>query len=67
MARSASREEFVYESYIGTLFRVRAVEETMVGNYRAVVPELTGSGHVTAMHQFVLDPDDPLKHGFLMT
>ena len=60
-------EEFVYESYIGTLFRVRAVAETMMGNYKAIVPELTGSGHVTAMHQFVLDPDDPLKHGFLMT
>ena len=60
-------EEFVYESYIGTLFRVRAVAETIVGNYPAIVPELTGSGHVTAMHQFVLDPDDPLKHGFLMT
>ena len=60
-------EEFVYESYIGTLFRVRAVAETKVGDYPAIVPELTGSGHVTAMHQFVLDPDDPLKHGFLMT
>ncbi len=60
-------EEFVYESYIGTLFRARAVAETAVGDYPAIVPELTGSGHVTAMHQFVLDPDDPLKHGFLMT
>lgn len=60
-------EEFVYESYIGTLFRVRAVAETRVGDYPAIVPELTGSGHVTAMHQFVIEPDDPLKHGFLMT
>lgn len=60
-------EEFVYESYIGTTFRVRAIAETTVGNYPAIVPELTGSGHVTAMHQFVLDPEDPLKHGFLMT
>ena len=60
-------EEFVYESYIGTLFRARAVGETRVGDYPAIVPELTGSGHVTAMHQFVIDPDDPLKHGFLMS
>ena len=60
-------EEFVYESYIGTLFRARVVEETTVGGHPAIVPELTGSGHVTAMHQFILDPDDPLKHGFLMT
>ena len=60
-------EEFVYESYIGTLFRARAIGETKVGDYPAIVPELTGSAYVTAMHQFVIDPDDPLKHGFLMS
>ena len=60
-------EEFVHESYIGTLFRARIVEETRVGDYPAIIPELTGSAHITAMQQFVVDPDDPLKDGFLMS
>jgi len=59
-------QEFVHESIIGTLFRGKLVEETLVGNYRAAIPEVTGSSFVTGIHQFILDRDDPLKYGFLL-
>ncbi|NPV70381.1 MAG: proline racemase [Firmicutes bacterium] len=59
-------EEFVHESIIGTCFRARVVGETTVGPYKAVIPEVTGSAYVTGIHQFVVDPDDPLKDGFLL-
>jgi len=59
-------EEFVHESIIGTIFRARVVEETAVADYRAVIPEITGSAYVTGIHQFVVDPEDPLKNGFLL-
>jgi len=59
-------EEFGHESIIGTLFRARALEETDVAGYTAVVPEITGSAYVTGIHQFVVDPADPLKEGFLL-
>ena len=59
-------EELVNESYIGTLFRGRVVEEAQVGDYPAIIPELTGSAWITGMHQFVVDPADPLKDGFLI-
>jgi proline racemase len=57
-------EDFVHESVIGGLFRGVAVEETKVGAFDAVVPEITGSAHITAFHDFVIDPGDPYKYGF---
>jgi len=59
-------EEFVHESIIGTTFKARVVETTTVGNLPAVIPEITGRAYVTGLHQFVVDPDDPLKQGFLL-
>ncbi len=59
-------EEFVYESIIGTLFRGRLVETAEVGEFKAVVPEITGSAYITGFNQFVIDPNDPVKHGFML-
>jgi trans-L-3-hydroxyproline dehydratase len=57
---------FVNESPIGTRFAGRLIEETRVGPYRAVIPEVTGSASITGFHTFVLDADDPLPEGFLL-
>ena len=57
-------EPFVYESVIGTKFTGRALRETMVGPYRAVVPEITGSAYITGHSQFLIDDEDPVKYGF---
>ncbi len=59
-------EEFVSESIAGTLFKGRLVEKTRVGDLDAVVPEVEGTAYVTGFSQFVLDPSDPLKEGFLL-
>ncbi len=59
-------EEFVHESIIGSLFRARAVEETQVGPYSAVVPEVTGSAYIMGINQLFIDPDDPHRNGFLL-
>ncbi|MFZ0450209.1 MAG: proline racemase family protein [Desulfatiglandaceae bacterium] len=60
-------EEFVHESIIGSIFRARAVEETMVGSYQAIIPEVTGSAYIMGMSQWLMDPDDPLRKGFLLS
>lgn len=60
-------EEFVHESIIGSIFVARAVEEAKVGPYEAIVPEVTGSAYVTGMSQFVIDPEDPHRNGFLLS
>jgi len=60
-------EDFVNESIIGTTFRGRLIEKTTVGEYPAVVPEVTGSAYITGFHHFVLDPDDPFGlKGFVL-
>jgi proline racemase len=59
-------EEFVHESIIGSIFRARAVAETRVGPFPAIIPEVTGRAHVMAMNQFFIDPDDPHRHGFML-
>jgi proline racemase len=59
-------EEFVHESIIGSLFSGRLVAETRVGEFTAVVPTITGSAHITGIHQFMLDPSDPFPAGFLL-
>jgi proline racemase len=47
-------------------FNGRVISETMLGDKTAVITEVTGSAHITGMHQFIIDPDDRLKHGFLV-
>jgi len=67
-ARGALQEnrEFVHESIIGTVFRARIVGTARVGSFPAVIPEISGRAYVTGMHHFVVDPEDPLKRGFLL-
>jgi trans-L-3-hydroxyproline dehydratase len=59
-------DEIIIESIIGTSFCCRAVEETMFGSHLAIVPEVKGSAYITGRHEFLIDPDDPLKNGFVM-
>lgn len=60
-------QEFVHESIIGGIFRARIVAETTVGSLPAVVPEVSGSAKIMGMNQLFIDPDDPLKYGFLLS
>jgi proline racemase len=57
-------EPFVNQSIIGTRFTGRLLREESVGDFTAVVPEITGNAYVTGLQQFVVDPGDPLKTGF---
>jgi proline racemase len=59
-------DELVNESYIGSRFTGRIVEETEVAGQPAVVPEITGRAWVTGTAQYHLDPTDPFPHGFLL-
>lgn len=58
--------DFVNESYIGTRFIGRLVEETTVAGRPAVVPTITGRAWITGTAQYMLDPRDPFPHGFVL-
>lgn len=62
--RLALGEQFVYESVIQTKFTGRAIRETSVGPYRAIIPEITGSAYITGHAQYMIDDQDPVKYGF---
>lgn len=57
-------EEFIYESFIGSLFKGVIKEDTKVGDFDAVVPMITGSCYLTGVATYLIDPEDPLKYGF---
>lgn len=56
--------DYVNESIIGTTFRGRLIKETKLGDLTAVVPEIISRAFITGIHQFVINPDDPLEYGF---
>jgi proline racemase len=64
--RLAVGETLVIESLIGTRFAGRVIRETMFGDCAAVVPEVEGSAYITGRNEFLIDPRDPLKHGFIL-
>ena len=56
--------DFVNESFIGGRFVGRLVGETKVGDFRAVVPTITGRAWVSGLAQYMMDPSDPFPSGF---
>lgn len=58
--------DFVNESLLGTRFTGRLVDETEVGDLPAVVPEFRGRAWITGTANYLLDPDDPFPHGFVL-
>ncbi len=57
-------DAFVHESIIGTTFRARVVDRTTVGEFPAIVPELSGEAWITGEQTFIVDDEDPLREGF---
>ncbi|MQA10652.1 MAG: proline racemase [Pseudonocardiaceae bacterium] len=60
----ALHTDFRNESFIGTHFIGRLVDETTVGTTPAVIPTITGRAWITGTAQYFLDPTDPFPAGF---
>ncbi|OGU34699.1 MAG: proline racemase [Ignavibacteria bacterium GWB2_35_6b] len=59
-------EVMVIESILGTTFKASPIKETTFGDYKAVIPEVSGTAFITGRNEFWIDPEDPLKHGFIL-
>ncbi|OXA66475.1 hydroxyproline-2-epimerase [Flavobacterium aquidurense] len=58
-------EDFIHESYIGSKFIGRAVEETSIGEIPAIVPSIQGWAKVYGYNTIMIDEtDDPYAYGF---
>lgn len=60
------KKPIIVESIIGSRFTGRVVEATTFGPYEAIIPEVEGSAYITGRHEFLIDSDDPLRHGFIL-
>ena len=58
-------DPIVIESILDTRFTGRVVETTTFGPHAAVIPEVEGRAFITGRSEFLIDPADPLKDGFI--
>ncbi len=58
-------EKIVIESILDTRFSGQVVETTTFGPHPAIIPEVEGQAWITGRSEFFIDPDDPLKKGFV--
>ncbi len=55
------------ESLIGGRFTGRIARETSVAGRPAIVPQISGRGWITGIHQHMLDPSDPWPEGYRLS
>ncbi|MGJ8546483.1 MAG: trans-3-hydroxy-L-proline dehydratase [Sulfitobacter sp.] len=60
-------ESLTTVSLIGSTFTGRILGQTTVGSHAAILPELSGRGWITGMHQHMLDPSDPWPGGYRLS
>ena len=54
------------ESITNSVFKGSIVSEEDYGPFKAVIPQVEGTAHITGMQTFVIDPKDPMKNGFIL-
>ena len=57
---------FTSRGLLGLSFTGRIAGLTEVEGRRAILPEITGTAYLTGMSQFLFDPDDPVRAGYLL-
>ncbi|PHR72842.1 MAG: proline racemase [Lutibacter sp.] len=72
MAIHKARKEIDYgetmtiESITDSVFKGSVVSEEDYGSFKAVIPQVEGTAYITGMQTFVIDPNDPMKRGFIL-
>ncbi len=59
-------EAFYYESITGSLFRGEAVQEAVIGDWKGIIPQITGSAYLIGRSEWIVDSRDSMKYGFLL-
>jgi proline racemase len=57
-------ESYVGRSVIDSRFISRIVGETIIGNHKAIVPQITGRAWISGKTELLLDPEDPWPQGY---
>lgn len=59
-------EKMIIESITGSKFKGSIISEEDYSSFKAVIPQVEGTAHITGMQTFVIDPNDPMKDGFIL-
>lgn len=59
-------ESIVIESIIGSKFTGRVVDEVTFGPHKAIIPEVRGEAYIIGRNELWINPNDPLKDGFIL-
>lgn len=58
--------EMIVESILGTKF-IGSINNTInYGPYEAVIPKIAGNAFIVGQNEWLIDPNDPLKNGFIL-
>ena len=58
-------QSMVIESILGTKFKGKVIKEASFGSFSAIIPEVEGNANIIGKHEFLIDPNDELKDGFI--
>ncbi|NMR89537.1 proline racemase, partial [Vibrio parahaemolyticus] len=50
-------------SVLGSTITGNAIKEVKIGNYRGIIPEITGRAYITAYNNLVLEDGDIFEYG----
>lgn len=53
------------ESITDSVFIASVIRTADFGPFGAVIPQVEGTAYITGIHTFVIDPNDPMKKGFI--
>jgi trans-L-3-hydroxyproline dehydratase len=59
-------QPIVIESIIGSQFSARVIRTVAFDQHQAVIPEVEGTAYITGRNEFLIDPDDELREGFIL-
>lgn len=59
-------DPLIIESIIGSRFIGSVVSTTQFGAFSAVIPRVEGRAFIVGKNEFLIDPDDPLREGFIL-
>ncbi len=60
------QEPMIIESILGTKFKASVIREVDYGPFKAVIPKVEGTAYVVGQNEWIIDPEDPLKSGFIL-
>ena len=54
------------ETITESVFICSLVAQENYGSFNAIITQVAGTAHITGMHTFIIDPNDPMKNGFIL-